>query len=56
VLSNLTAIGQRMEVWRGRAAAEGASLLVWGSELAERGEKYMNASIEELKATMTVVA
>ena len=39
VVSNLRAIGRKMEVWRGRAAAEGASLLVWGLELVERGEK-----------------
>lgn len=45
-----------MEVWCGRRAAADASLLVWGSTLAERVERSTNALTGALKAIVTVVA
>jgi hypothetical protein len=43
-----------MEEWRLRVAAEDASLLVWGQELAERDEILTSVLTAAQKATVTV--
>jgi hypothetical protein len=52
--SCLAGTGRRMEEWRLRVAAEDASLLVWGQELAERDEILTSVLTAAQKATVTV--